>query len=61
MFETHPGFRKRYPTGGFWSGYEHHQSTGMINLEQSNTYCRYLQHHHNGVVVDDRQQREVRH
>jgi REP element-mobilizing transposase RayT len=31
MFETHPGFRKRYPTGGFWSGYEHHQSTGMIH------------------------------
>ena len=21
MFETVPGFRKRYPRGGFWSGY----------------------------------------
>lgn len=28
MFERHPGFRKRYPDGGFWSGYEHHESTG---------------------------------
>jgi REP element-mobilizing transposase RayT len=29
MFETHPGFRKRYPDGRFWSGYEHHESTGL--------------------------------
>ena len=54
MFEAHPEFRKRYPARRFWSGYEHHQSTGMINLEQSNTYCRDQQHHHNVVVVDDR-------
>jgi REP element-mobilizing transposase RayT len=57
MFEMHPGFRKRYPTREFWSGYEHHQSTGIINLEQSNNYCRDQQRHHNVVVVDDRQQR----
>jgi len=29
MYEKHPGFRKRYPRGGFWSGYEHHVSTGF--------------------------------
>ena len=35
MFEKHPGFRKRYPRGSFWSGYEHHASTGLTNLEES--------------------------
>ena len=28
MFEKQPGFRKRYPRRHFWSGYEHHESTG---------------------------------
>ena len=32
MFEKHHGFRKRYPKGSFWSGYEHHESTGMKPL-----------------------------
>jgi hypothetical protein len=35
MFEAHPGFHKRYPRGGFWSGYEHHKSTRLIDLEKS--------------------------
>jgi REP element-mobilizing transposase RayT len=35
MFERHPGFRKRYPKGAFWSGYEHYQSTGLRNLEEA--------------------------
>ena len=57
MFERHPGFRKRYPNGGFWSGYEHHESTGMIDLEKSTAYCRSQQQRHGITVVDDRQQR----
>lgn len=57
MFEMHLGFRKRYPRGGFWSGYEHHESAGRISFEQSEDYCRNQQHHHNVVVIDDRQQR----
>lgn len=57
MFEQHPGFRKRYPRGGFWSGYEHHESTGLIDLEKSTAYCRSQQQRHDVTVVDDRQQR----
>jgi len=57
MFENHPGFRKRYPRGGFWSGYEHHESTGLKNLDESIAYCRNQQLHHGVTVVDDRQQR----
>ena len=57
MFEMHPGFRKRYPRGSFWSGYEHHESTGMIDLEKSTAYCRSQQQRHGVIVVDDRQQR----
>jgi len=57
IFERHPGFRKRYPNGGFWSGYEHHESTGIKNLEHSIAYCRDQQRHHGVTVIDDRQQR----
>jgi REP element-mobilizing transposase RayT len=38
MFEIFPGFRKRYPRGGFWSGYDHYESTGWKNLAQSSAY-----------------------
>ena len=57
MFEMHPGFRKRYPRGSFWSGYERHESTGLIDLEKSIAYCRGQQRRHGVIVVDDRQQR----
>jgi REP element-mobilizing transposase RayT len=57
MFEMHPGFRKRYPRGAFWSRYEHHESTGMIDLEKSIAYCRSQQQRHGIIVMDDRQQR----
>ena len=56
MFERHPGFRKLYPRGSFWSGYEHHESTGMIDFDKSAAYCRSQQQHHGVSVVDDRQQ-----
>lgn len=55
MFETHPGFHKRYPRGSFWSGYEHHESTGLKNLEESTTYLHDQVRHHNLVIIDDRQ------
>ena len=34
------GFRKRYRRGSFWSGYEHHASTGLTNLEESSRDLR---------------------
>ena len=51
MFEAHPGFRKRYPRGGFWSGYEHHQSTGYTNLDESTRYLKDQQKHHKITVI----------
>jgi REP element-mobilizing transposase RayT len=57
IFERHPGFQKRYPNGGFWSGYEHHESTGTKNLDHSIAYYRYQQRHHGVTVIDERQQR----
>jgi REP element-mobilizing transposase RayT len=57
IFEIHPGFRKRYTRSGFWSGYEHHESTGLIDLEKSIAYCRSQQQRHGVIVVDDRQQK----
>ena len=59
MFEQHPGFRKRYPRGSFWSGYEHHESTGKKNLEESTTYLQDQVRHHNIVVIDDRQKQLI--
>ena len=55
MFKNHPGFRKRYPRGSFWSGYEHHESTGRKNLEESSQYIRDQQRHHDIMVIDDAQ------
>ena len=55
IFEKHPNFRKRYPRGSFWSGYEHHQSTGLIDLEESDNYIRSQREHHQVDVIDDRQ------
>ena len=55
MFENHPGFHKRYPRGSFWSGYEHHQSTGLIDKDVSRVYIRHQAKHHGIVVIEDRQ------
>ncbi|MEI7960804.1 MAG: transposase [archaeon] len=57
IFEQPPGFRKRYPWGSFWSGYEHHQSTGLQNIDESAEYIRDQQEHHNVKVIDDIQTR----
>ena len=55
IFEKHPGFRKRYPRGNFWSGYEHHESTGIKNMEESTAYLNDQVRHHNLIIIDDRQ------
>jgi REP element-mobilizing transposase RayT len=47
MFEHHPGFRKRYPRGSFWSGYEHHESTGRKDYDASTAYINDQIRHHN--------------
>lgn len=57
MFEKHPGFRKRYPRGSFWSGYEYHESTGNKDREASEQYIKDQQKHHNITVIDDRQKK----
>ena len=55
IFAEHPGFRKRYPDGRFWSGYEHHQSTGLQDIDESAEYIRNQSAHHGIEVVDDTQ------
>jgi REP element-mobilizing transposase RayT len=57
MFEKHPGFRKRYPRGSFWSGYEHHESTGRKDRETSESYINDQACHHGVIVIDDTQQK----
>ena len=59
IFEKHPGFRKRYPRGSFWSGYEHHESTGVKDMVAADNYLESQQKRHNIVVVDDRQAKIV--
>jgi len=57
IFAEHPGFRKRYPRGSFWSQYEHHQSTGHKDKEAADRYIKNQLIHHNVQIIDDRQQR----
>jgi REP element-mobilizing transposase RayT len=57
LFQKHPNLRKRYPRGEFWSGYEHHQSTGLTDLEESNDYIRKQREHHKVNVINDKQKR----
>ena len=53
IFEKHPNFRKRYPRGSFWSRYEHHESTGTKNINESDDYIRSQEQHHNVKVIQD--------
>ena len=55
IFAEHPGFRKRYPRGSFWSQYEHHQSIGWKSKEDAENYIRNQLAHHKVSVIDDRQ------
>ena len=55
MFDIFLWFRKRYPRCGFWSGYDHYESTGWKNLEESGAYIRDQPNHHKIQVIEDRQ------
>ena len=55
IFEEHPGFRKRYPRGSFWAGYEHHESVGRKSIDEADAYLRGQLEHHNERVIDDTQ------
>ena len=56
IFEKHPGFRKRYHRGSFWSGYEHHESTGKKDMRCADTYILSQEKHHGVSVINDVQQ-----
>ena len=53
IFEKHPNFRKRYPLGSFWSGYEHHESTGKKDMKVADDYIRSQEAHHKVKVIRD--------
>jgi len=57
IFEKHPNFRKRYPRGSFWSGYEHHESTGKKDIQASDAYIVSQEKHHNVKVIHDVQKK----
>ena len=57
LFEKHPNFRKRYPRGSFWSGYEHHESTGRKDMFASDEYIRSQEKHHEVNVIHDVQKK----
>ncbi len=53
IFEKHPNFRKRYPRGSFWSGYEHHESTGRKDIKAADAYILSQEEHHKVQVISD--------
>jgi len=53
IFEKHPNFHKRYPRGSFWSGYEHHESTGRKDIIASDKYILSQEEHHNIKIIND--------
>ena len=57
IFEKHPNFHKRYPRGSFWSGYEHHESTGRKDIHAADAYLLSQEKHHNVQVIHDVQKR----
>ena len=57
IFEKHPNFRKRYPRGSFWSGYEHHESTGRKDIAASDRYILSQEEHHHVQVIRDVQKK----
>ena len=57
IFEKHPNFRKRYPRGSFWSGYEHHESTGRKDIQESDDYINKQIEHHKVNVINDVQKK----
>ncbi|MBN2422421.1 transposase [Candidatus Woesearchaeota archaeon] len=53
IFEKHPNFRKRYSGGSFWSGYEHHESTGKKDMNEADDYILSQEMHHEVKVIND--------
>ena len=52
VFRDKPNFRKRYPRGSFWSGYEHHQGFGA-DQARAIAYIQSQAEHHNVQVIED--------
>jgi len=52
VFSEKPNFRKLYPRGSFWSGYEHHQGFGA-DKAKAIKYIESQPQHHNVQVVQD--------
>ena len=52
VFKEKPNFRKLYPRGSFWSGYEHHQGFGA-DQAAALKYIENQASHHNVSVVQD--------
>ena len=52
VFSEKPNFRKLYPRGSFWSGYEHHQGFGA-DQAAALKYIENQARHHNVEVVPD--------
>ena len=53
IFEKHPNFHKRYPRGSFWSGYEHHESTGKKDIAATDKYILSQEEHHAVQIIRD--------
>jgi len=52
IFMEKPNFRKLYPRGSFWSGYEHHQSFGA-DAARAEKYIEEQAAHHNVQIIED--------
>ncbi len=52
IFKEKPNFRKLYPRGSFWSGYEHHQGFGADEAK-AQAYIENQAKHHKVEIVQD--------
>lgn len=52
IFRDKLNFRKRYPRGSFWSGYEHHQGFGADEASAI-AYIKNQQEHPGVQVIED--------
>src|SRR3989338_5201094 len=50
IFAEKPNFRKLYPDGHFWSGYEHHKSVGD-SFEHTDAYIKNQNVHHGVKII----------
>ena len=52
IFKDKPNFRKRYPRGSLWGGYEHHQGFGA-DQAKAEAYIKSQAEHHTVQVIED--------